>query len=74
MAEMNVLLIPRKDPSKKGEKGETGNGTEYEKSNSNCGVAVFDIHKLAQKLVCAIAQKTRRRHLSPLEKERLYRA
>ena len=44
MAEMNVLLIPRKDPSKKGGKGESENSTEYEKSNSNCGIAVFDIY------------------------------
>ena len=61
MAEMSVLLIPRKDPSQKsggggGGGGEAGNGTEYQKSNSNCGIAVFvDIHNLAQKLVCANA-------------------
>ena len=61
MAEMSVLLIPRKDPSKKEKKGETGNATEYENSNSNCGVAVFDIHNLAQKLVCANTRKTRRK-------------
>ena len=41
MAEISVLLIPRKDPRKKGEKDETENGTEYENSNSNCGVAVL---------------------------------